>query len=111
MLLSLVIHMISATCSLANSTSAHLAEDEVDEAFQVLAGVRQGGPESPSLFCLLMDWVMRIFSERAEKQGLHGVKLKYNIATAATNRTERAEHPARSELNLLWAGFADDVQA
>ena len=100
---------ISVLEALYSSTSAHLSEDEADQAFQVLAGVRQGGPESPSLFCLLMDWVMRIFTERAEKQGLHGVKLKYNIATAATNRTERAEHPARSELNLLWAGFADDV--
>ena len=100
---------ISVLEALYSSTSAHLSEDEVDQAFQVLAGVRQGGPESPSLFCLLMDWVMRIFTERAQKLGLHGVKLKYNIASAATNRTERAEHPMRSELNLLWAGFADDI--
>ena len=56
-----------------------------------------------------MDWVMRIFEERAQKLGLHGIKLKFNISTAATNRSERAQHPARSELNLLWAGFADDV--
>ena len=81
---------ISVLEALYSSTSAHLSEDEVDQAFQVLAGVRQGGPESPSLFCLLMDWVMRIFTERAEKLGLHGVKLKYNIASAATNRSERS---------------------
>ena len=96
--------------ALYSSTSAHLSEDEVDQAFQVSAGVRHGGPESPSLCCLLMDWVMRIFTERAEKLGLHGVKLKYNIASAATNRSERAEHPMRSELNILWAGFADDIR-
>jgi len=100
---------ISVLEALYSATSAHLAEDEVDQAFQVLAGVRQGGPESPSLFCLLMDWVMRIFTDRAEKLGLHGVKLKYNIATAATNRREKFEHPIRDELNLLWAGFADDI--
>ena len=59
--------------ALYNSTSAHIAEDEVSLAFELLAGVRQGGPESPSLFCLLMDWVMRIFELRAAKIGLKGV--------------------------------------
>ena len=99
--------------SLYSSTSAHLSNDEETLAFEILAGVRQGGPESPSLFCLLMDWVMRIFELRAEKIGLKGVQLQYNIPGSATSRLGRDVHPARSTadtpLNLLWAGFADDL--
>jgi len=91
------------------STSAHLSDDETTLAFEVLAGVRQGGPESPSLFCLLMDWVMRIFELRAAKIGLSGVKLKFRIDGAATNRAERETQKMTGELNLLWAAFADDI--
>ena len=42
--------------ALYKSTSAHISDDEVSLAFELLAGVRQGGPESPSLFCLLMGY-------------------------------------------------------
>jgi hypothetical protein len=87
--------------ALYNSTSVHIAEDEVSLAFELLAGVRQGGPESPSLFCLLMDWVMGIFELRAAKIGLKGVKLTYRIPGPATNRAERAVCPMAGELELL----------
>ena len=56
-----------------------------------------------------MDWVMRIFELRAAKIGLKGVKLKYRIPGPATNRAERAVCPMAGELELLWAGFADDI--
>ena len=36
--------------SLYKSTSAHLAEDDKSLKFEILAGVRQGEPKSPSLF-------------------------------------------------------------
>ena len=99
--------------ALYKQTFAHLADDDEALAFEVLAGVRQGGPESPSLFNLLMDWVMRIFEQRCTEAGLKGVTLKFNIPTEATTRAERKAHPNRSrpgsELNLTWVGFADDV--
>lgn len=100
---------ISVLEALYSKTSAHLDSDEVELAFETIAGVRQGGPESPSLFCLLMDWVMRIFEIRAKKMGLKGVELKYRIATSATNRAERSECPSSGLLNLLWVAFADDI--
>ena len=53
--------------SLYKSTSAHLAEDDKSLKFEVLAGVRQGGPKSPSLFNILRDWVMRIFEQRCSE--------------------------------------------
>ena len=52
---------------------------------------------------------MRIFKLRCKKIGLKGAKLKYRIHGAATNRAERAACPSIGELELLWAGFADDI--
>ena len=52
---------------------------------------------------------MRIFELRCKKIGFKGVKLKYRIHGAATNRAERAACPSIGELELLWAGFADDI--
>ena len=52
---------------------------------------------------------MRIFELRCKKIGFKGVKLKYRIHGAATNRAERAACPSTGELELLWAGFADDI--
>ena len=52
---------------------------------------------------------MRIFELRCKNIGLKGVKLKYRIHGAATNRAERGTCPSTGELELLWAGFADDI--
>ena len=52
---------------------------------------------------------MRIFELQAAKIGLKGVKFKYRIPGPATNRAERAVCPMAGELELLWAGFADDI--
>ena len=35
--------------------------------FETTSGVRQGGPESPNLFNLFLDYIMRIYNERAEE--------------------------------------------
>ena len=77
--------------------------------FETRAGVRQGGPESPAYFCILMDWIMRLYEERAQAIGLHGVRLRYNIPAAATSREERSEHRSSGSLNLQWCAFADDI--
>ena len=49
------------------------------------AGVRQGGPESPPLFNLYIDFVMRIFMTRATSEGLEFFKSKYRIPTTRSS--------------------------
>lgn len=90
-------------------TSAYLSSDPDKKPFETVAGVRQGGPESPMYFCLFMDWIMREFQERAHATDLSGFKFKYRVPIHATDRRERAEHPVVGDLELLWVAFADDV--
>ena len=52
--------------SLYSYTTTSLNDSDLD-TFEILIGVRQGGPESPTLFNLFMDYVMRIFKNVNEK--------------------------------------------
>ena len=75
---------------------------------ETTSGVRQGGPESPPLFNLYVDWVMRIFMKHAMEEGLEFFKYKYRIPST---RAERAElrNAASSQAQLDWTGYADDT--
>ena len=66
-----------------------------------LLGVRQGGPESPPLYNLYMDYVMRVFMQKCEENNVKFLKLKYRIRATATTRGEHT---------VDWAGYADDLE-
>ena len=71
-------------------TATSLAETP-DDIFELFSGVRQGGPESPPLYNLYMDFVMRIFNEECEKSGIKFLELIYRIKSTATTRRERQQ--------------------
>ena len=86
--------------SLYSSTTTALAETPQDE-FQVNVGVRQGGPESPFLYNLFMDFVMRIFLEDCKRENINFLKLKYKIPQTASS-TGRS---AVGNVTLDWSGY------
>lgn len=95
---------------LYSKTSARISSDKSGTSFATKAGVRQGGPESPPLFCLFMDWIMRRFKEECAKRGIHGLKLAYLIPNTASDARNRAEQKMKEGTGYhLWVGFADDV--
>ena len=90
-------------------TTTSLAETP-DELFEVGSGVRQGGPESPLLYNLYMDYVMRIFIEQCEKKDVTFLKLKYRIPSTATTREERRNKTDSGYHYVDWIGYADDLE-
>ena len=56
--------------------------------FESTCGVRQGGTESPLLFNLYMDYLMRIYEQRALDAGL-GVEVPFRVPNTATERDQR----------------------
>ena len=76
--------------ALYSYTTTSLAETP-DDIFELLLGVRQGGPESPPLYNLLMDYVMRIFMDVCEKREIKFLRLNYRIRSTATRREDRAK--------------------
>ena len=75
------------------------------DKFNVNIGVRQGGPESPILYNLYMDIVMRIFLTACKNENLRFLKLKYKIPKEASS----TENLAIGNFDVNWIGYADDI--
>ena len=73
--------------------------------FEITLGVRQGGPESPMLFNLFLDFVMRIFMDSRKQRGISFLNLRYRIPEYASKR----KRTRVGSQNLNWVGYADGI--
>ena len=80
-------------------------DDSADGIFATKSGVRQGGPESPLLFNLFIDFVMRIYINECRMNGIKFLPLKYLIPRHAS-KTDTA---AAGSFEMDWIGYADDL--
>jgi len=61
-----------------------------ETTFETSSGVRQGGPESPNLFNLYIDFVMRLFLEKSSDiQEIKFFEYKFRINCRAFTREQR----------------------
>ena len=88
--------------ALYSSTTTALSEHELDQ-FIIELGVRQGGPESPLLFNLFIDYVMRVFLDECAKQKVEFTKLKYIIPKPASNSND--QFGEYGEHKIDWIGL------
>ena len=93
--------------TLYSSTTSSLAGHEL-EMFIIELGVRQGGSESPLLFNLYIDYVMRVYLVECAKQNVKFTKLKYSIPKSAS-QIPNALFAEYGEHTLDWIGYADDL--
>ena len=93
--------------SIYSYTTTALSESETD-IFKIFVGVRQGGPESPTLYNLYMDYVMRVFLRECERKGIRFMKPKYSIPRSASATNDRALGIYGTNL-VSWVGYADDI--
>ena len=84
-------------------TTTALAENP-DDKFELKVGVRQGGAESPMLYNLFMDFVMRIFINECKKNDIKFLKCKFNIPESASHTGNQAI----GNFQIDWCGYADD---
>ena len=83
--------------------------------FETTSGVRQGGPESPFLFNLYIDFVMRLMLEKSHSnQTIDFFTHKYRINGNSISREERLsmrkDNISQSGTSSLpWCGYADDL--
>lgn len=91
--------------SLYSHTTTAMSQSPND-IFEILLGVRQGGPESPVLFNLYIDYVMRIFQEECISKRINFLKLKYRIPSSATTTHQRSKVGTQT---IDWNGYADDI--
>ena len=96
-----LIHLLQ---TLYKVTSTSLAETP-GKVFTCNLGVRQGSPESPILYNLYMDFVLRVYFSRCFKSRIKFLNLKYRIpASASANQRESVVFH-----EIKWVGYADDL--
>ena len=95
--------------ALYNHLTTALAETPED-IIELILGVRQGGPESPLLYNLFMDYVMRVYMQLCKNEDIKFITLKYRIRPTATIREGRNNKTYRGEYEIDWSGYADDLE-
>ena len=89
---------------LYSSTSAEIIGNE-SLVFNIETGVVQGGPESPILYNVFMDNVMRIFMLKSKEENVNFISHSYSIPEyASSTGTE-----VTGETHMSWSGYADDI--
>ena len=101
--------LIKILQTLYESLTTALSETPED-IIELILGVRQGGPESPSLYNLFMDYVMRIYTHQCEEEDIKFITFKYRIRSTATPREGRGMKSYRGEHTIDWIGYADDLE-
>ena len=77
--------------------------------FETALGVRQGGPESPTLFNLFIDYVMRVFLKLCKERGINFLNTNYAIPSLASPTNETSNLGCFGKLIVDWIGYADDL--
>ena len=89
---------------LYSSTSAEIKGNE-SLVLNIQTGVFQGGPESPILYNLFMDYVMRLFMLKSKEESVNFISHSYSIPKyASSTGTE-----VTGETHISWSGYADDI--
>lgn len=81
-----------------DDTSAFLAIDPNCEIFQTDIGVAQGGVEALPLFCLFIDFVMRVYEHQLKEATIAPVKFSFSIP-------EQASTPVSSICDVTHGGL------
>jgi sorting nexin-29 len=91
----------------AHTTTA-LSQDETD-IFEIHSGVRQGGPESPMLYNLYMDYVMRVFIAACKEANVNFFSSSYCIPKDALKTQSQFGLGKFGNVTVDWLGYADDL--
>ena len=78
--------------------------------FVTKSGCRQGGMESPSLFNIYLDFVLRCAIKKIEEIIPNpGISINYAIPSQCSTRSQRMECPLRGSTTITHLAYADDI--
>ena len=90
-------------------TYSYMAGDEKEQAFETTSGLLQGAVESPPLFSVFCDTILRLFEEKMRVLGVGGIKFKYFIPASASTRAQRVMGKLEGENLAYSAAYCDDI--
>ncbi|KAJ8286124.1 hypothetical protein GJAV_G00034810 [Gymnothorax javanicus] len=100
-------HLVSVLRALYTGTKAYIKGSK--DLFETLVGCRQGTLESPVLFNIYMDFVVRVAHHEILKEYPEsGMKVEYCIPNEISPREYRKRAPARGTIQITELLYADD---
>ena len=81
-----------------------------ERVFSTISGCRQGGLESPSLFNIFLDFVLRCALHKIKEAITNaGVEIKYAIPSLCYTRSQKKEFPPSDVVRITHLAYADDL--
>ena len=93
--------------SLYSYTTTSIGKSETNK-FELFVGLRQGGAESPTLYNLYMDYVMRIFIQECNTKRIKFPEFSYMIPHSASKNNDFSLGNYGNRA-VSWVGYADDI--
>merc|ERR1712071_209907 len=69
------------------------------------------GVDSPALFSVFFDTILRIFIEKCQEKNVNGVTFDYRIPSTASTRTQRMQDKLNGTRSIFYGGYCDDIFA
>lgn len=93
---------------LYSETYSYMAGESEKDAFPTSCGLLQGGVESPPLFAIFCDTIMRLFVEKLEELGIGGVRYRFFIPASASTRSQRVMNKLSGTTVCYYTAYCDD---
>ena len=90
-----------------NQFSTTELKDDPQISFETRSGVRQGGAESPMLFNLYLDYVLRVYLNNCMKTNIKFHQSQYRVNDAA--RINKRDKDYKGNFVNVSSAYADDV--
>ena len=94
---------------LYSRTYSYMAGETPADAFETSCGLLQGAVESPPLFGLFCDTIMRLFEDKMKSLGVGGIKFRYFIPASASTRAQRVMDKLEGETMCYYTAYCDDI--
>ena len=96
--------------ALYSRTYSFMAGEDEETAFETTCGLLQGGVESPPLFNIFLDTIMRLLIDELEQDGVGGIEFEYSIPSSACTREQRfLSGRGRKFSKCYFTNYCDDI--
>jgi len=103
-------HLIDILEKNYENTTGYISGTKKTDKFDIKVGVRQGAQESPCIFNIFMDFVLRVALHEIDQLDTDcGIEIEYRINMRSTDRAQRAIDTPSGNRNIKIILYADDI--
>ena len=95
---------------LYSKTYSYMADGDEEDAFETSCGLLQGAVESPPLFNIFLDTIMKLLIDELEEEDIGGVSFEYAIPSTACTRVQRfVAGRGKKVARCYFTNYCDDI--